>query len=237
MDLADLADEVLTSSFERGSSPVVGSSSSSRTAGVRSARASATFCCIPRERFSIGSPRRSAGKPTRSRICGISSRVSAGGHPVEPRRVGEVLGRRHLLEEGRLDRDPVDEPANGAGLLEDVVAEDVRAAAVVQEQRREQPDERRLPRAVLAEDRDALAAGDLEGDALAAPRRARGGGAGRSASRCCGRNSLRKLWTSTACTCCSRLDLKGHGTGAPPVVGRCARRTGISRGATSRRSG
>ena len=59
-----------TSSFERGSSPVVGSSSRSSTGEVSSARASATFCCMPRERFSIGSLRRSGGKPTRPRISG-----------------------------------------------------------------------------------------------------------------------------------------------------------------------
>ena len=64
-----------TSSFERGSSPVVGSSSRRTTGDVSSARASATFCCIPRESASIGSSRRSAGKPTRSRISGIFPRV------------------------------------------------------------------------------------------------------------------------------------------------------------------
>ena len=67
-----------TSSFERGSRPVVGSSSSSSTGEVRSARASATFCCMPRDRFSIDSLRRSAGKPTFSRISGILCRVCAG---------------------------------------------------------------------------------------------------------------------------------------------------------------
>ena len=87
-------------------------------------------------------------------------------HPVEPRRVREVLLGRHLLEEARLDRDAVDEPAHGARLLERVVPEDARLAAVVQEQRRQQPDERRLARAVLAEDRDALAALDRERDVL-----------------------------------------------------------------------
>src|SRR5262249_34996154 len=46
------------------------------------------------------------------------------------------------------------------------VAEDVSVTPVVQEQRREQADERRLAGAVLAEDRDALAALDLEGDVL-----------------------------------------------------------------------
>jgi len=48
---------------------------------VRSARASATFCCMPRERFSIGSPRRSFGKPTRPRISGIASFVADGRIP------------------------------------------------------------------------------------------------------------------------------------------------------------
>ena len=44
------------------------------------------------------------------------------------------------------------------------MAEDPRLAAVVDQQRREETDERRLPRAVLAEDGDALAAGDRERD-------------------------------------------------------------------------
>ena len=70
-----------TSSFERGSSPVVGSSSSSNTGEVRRARASATFCCMPRDRFSIDSLRRDAGKPTRSRITGIFACVSRGPMP------------------------------------------------------------------------------------------------------------------------------------------------------------
>src|SRR5689334_14378160 len=80
------------------------------------------------------------------------------GHPVEARGVAEVLLGRHLLEEGGLNRDAVHEPLDRARLAEDVMAEDVRAAAVVQEQCREQTDKRRLARAVLAQDRDALAA-------------------------------------------------------------------------------
>src|SRR5581483_6838019 len=85
---------------------------------------------------------------------------------VEPRRVREVLLGGHLLEERRLDGDAVHEPLDGARLADDVVAEDLGAAAVGEEQRREQADERRLPRAVLAEDRNALAALDLERDVL-----------------------------------------------------------------------
>src|SRR5579884_410622 len=89
-----------------------------------------------------------------------------GCHAVEARRVGEVLLRRHLLEEARLDRDAVDEPANRPRLRERVVSEHARAAAIVQEQRRKQPDQRRLPGTVLAEDRHALAALDAEAHVL-----------------------------------------------------------------------
>ena len=87
----------------------------------------------------------------------------ADGEPVEPGRIGQVLGRRHLLEERGLDRDAVDEPAHRAGVGQ-VVPEERCGSAVVQEQRREQPDQRRLARAVLAENGDALAAGHLEAD-------------------------------------------------------------------------
>ena len=78
-------------------------------------------------------------------------------HAVVARRVVQVLAGGHLLEEARLDRDAVDELAHRPRLGEDVVPEHACAAAVVEEQRREQPDERRLARAVLAQDRDALA--------------------------------------------------------------------------------
>ena len=149
-----------TSSFERGSRPVVGSSSRSSTGEVSSARASATFCCIPRERCSIGSLATVGGEADalqdlRDPVAGLRRR-----HPVEACRVAEVLGGRHLLEERGLDRDPVDEPAHRTLSRDDVVAEDLRRAAVGEEQRREHADECRLPRAVLAQDGDALAALD-----------------------------------------------------------------------------
>ena len=70
-----------TSRRERGSRPVVGSSSSSSVGEVSSARASATFCCMPRERSSIGESERSAGKPTRPRISGTCVRVARGVSP------------------------------------------------------------------------------------------------------------------------------------------------------------
>ena len=72
----------------------------------------------PRERDLLLGPARevlhrvrraaTTGKPTRSRISGIRVARLARRQPVEPRRVGEVLDRRHLLEERRLDRDAVD---------------------------------------------------------------------------------------------------------------------------------
>src|SRR6266540_808774 len=87
-------------------------------------------------------------------------------HAVEARCVAQVLGRRHLLEERRLDGDPCDQLPHGPGLGEHVVAEDPRAAAVVKEQRRQEPDQSRLARAVLAEDGDRLSALHRERDAL-----------------------------------------------------------------------
>jgi hypothetical protein len=87
-------------------------------------------------------------------------------YAVEARCVGEILLRRHLLEEGGLHRDAVHEPLHRPRLLDDVVAEDLGAAAVRKQQRRENADQRRLARAVLPQDRDALAALDRKRDAF-----------------------------------------------------------------------
>jgi hypothetical protein len=89
-----------------------------------------------------------------------------GRHSVEARGVAQVLVRGHLLEEGRLHGHAVDETADRPRLAEHVVAEDARAAAVLEQQRREQPDQRRLARAVLAQDGHRLAAVHAERDAL-----------------------------------------------------------------------
>jgi hypothetical protein len=77
-------------------------------------------------------------------VTGLSGR-----EPVEPGRVGEVLGRDIFLKKRRLDRDAVDEPRRPA-CPETSCPKIVARAAVVQQQRREQPDQRRLARAVLA---------------------------------------------------------------------------------------
>ena len=143
--LPDLADELLHLGFERGSSPVVGSSRSRSTGDVRSARAKATFCCIPRERFSIASPPCGPSrKPTLWRISGSTPSSPTTACRRTARRSRVLLGR-HLLEERRLDRPAVDELAHRTALGVHVVAEDAGAAAVVEQQGREQADERRLP--------------------------------------------------------------------------------------------
>ena len=154
-----------TSSFERGSRPVVGSSSRSRIGCVSSARGERDLLLhASRETFHrLASPVGREADPLEDARDLVARLV--GRHPVEARRVREVLRRGHLLEERGLDRHAVDEPADSARLLEDVVAEDGRVPAVVQEQGREEPDQRRLARAVLAQDGDALAARDLEADA------------------------------------------------------------------------
>ncbi len=69
-----------TSRLDTGSSPVVGSSSSRATGAVIRARAIATFCCIPRERFSSGTVTFLCGNPSRSRIASarrLPSRASS----------------------------------------------------------------------------------------------------------------------------------------------------------------
>src|SRR6266508_377113 len=87
-------------------------------------------------------------------------------NPVEARGIREVFLGRHLLEKRRLDGHAVDEPLHGARFLDYVVAEDRGVAAVRQEQRRQHADQRRLPGAVLPQDRDAFATLDRERDAL-----------------------------------------------------------------------
>ena len=107
----------------------------------------------------------------------------ARGHPVEAGGVAQVLGRRHALEERRLDRHAVHQPLYGARAPEDVVSEHGRRPAVVEEQRREEAHERRLPRAVLPQDGDALAPPEREASRRGG--RPRGGGAGDGGCRRC----------------------------------------------------
>ena len=82
-------------------------------------------------------------------------RIALGGRAVEavePRREDQVLHRAELLEEGGVDADPVDQALDRHLLAFDVVAEDLDPALVEGQQARDEADERRLPRAVGAED-------------------------------------------------------------------------------------
>src|SRR4029079_1822266 len=89
------------------------------------------------------------------------------------------LHRRHALEERRLDRHAVDQALDAARLVEHVDAEHVGAAAVVDQQRRQQPHQRRLAGPVLSQDGQALTPLHREaeplqgGDATLAPALAR----------------------------------------------------------------
>jgi hypothetical protein len=95
----------------------------------------------------------------------LSSRFGSG-HAVEARCIAQVLHRRHLLEEGRLHGNSIDQTANRTRLGEDVETEDPRGPPIREEQRGQETDERRLAGTVLAEDGHALATSDGEGDAL-----------------------------------------------------------------------
>ena len=141
-----------TSSFERGSRPVVGSSSSSRVGLVSRARAMATFCCIPRLICSIGRsmPLLRDAQPGQDR-----DRLALGGLAIEAVQPGgeeEVLHRAELLEEGGVHADPVDQALDRHLLADDVVAEDLDPTLVEGQQSADEPDERRLAGAVGAED-------------------------------------------------------------------------------------
>ena len=71
---------------------------------------------------------------------------------VEPGGEEQVLHRAELLEEGRVHADPVDQALDGHLVALDVVAEDLDPALVEGQESGDQPDERRLARAVGAQD-------------------------------------------------------------------------------------
>ena len=155
-----------TSSLLRGSRPVVGSSSSSSVGLVSRARAIATFCCIPRLICSTGRPRRFSAMPSRARIAVACALRLLAVEAVEAGREQEVLHRAELLEERRVDRDPVDEPLHGELVALDVEAEDLDPALVEGQQPGDEADEGRLAGAVGAQDPVDLAALQAERDVV-----------------------------------------------------------------------
>ncbi len=81
MGFADLEHEILNVPFDTGSSPVVGSSRSNATGAVINALAIATFCCIPRDRFSNDTLTLLSGNPNRARISLALRNPSLGSSP------------------------------------------------------------------------------------------------------------------------------------------------------------
>ena len=84
--------------------------------------------------------------------------------PVQASGVHQVLDRRELLEERRIDRYAVDQSLDGKRVVLDIVSEDTQAPAVREQQRRDEPDQRRLAGSVRAENTEHLAARDREID-------------------------------------------------------------------------
>src|SRR5680860_1899064 len=96
-----------TSSLERGSRPVVGSSSSNST-GRRQQRARQGHLLLHAARQVLhGFVASLHWKSDPVEDHGYLHAGLRGRYAVEACRVAEVLDRRHLLEEGRLDRDSV----------------------------------------------------------------------------------------------------------------------------------
>src|SRR5215208_7662588 len=88
----------------------------------------------------------------------------AGRDAVELRPVEQVLHCRHLLEEARLDADPVHAPLYLFGMAHGVHAEDFHRTGVGDDERGDHAHERALPATVRPEDADHLAPPDRERD-------------------------------------------------------------------------
>src|SRR5437899_11922365 len=96
-------------------------------------------------------------------------------HPVELGEHPDVLARRQEAVARRLSAgDHVDPLADRERVLRDIVARDEGLSGRREEKRREDLDERRLPRAVRAEKAEELALADLQGHAVQRGDRAAG---------------------------------------------------------------
>ena len=158
-----------TSLRPRGSRPVVGSSRNS-TAGERirpAARSSRRR--IPPEYCATGLPPVSA-RPKRSSSSSARARARRGAEVVQPPEQHEVLApAEHLVDRGVLPDEP-DPPPRARRIARDVDARDHRPPAVRAQQRREDPDRRRLARAVGPEQPEHAAGLHATGRSRPAPR-------------------------------------------------------------------
>ena len=143
---------VWTSSFERGSRPVVGSSSSrSDRARQQGSRDRDLLLHPPAHLLDRPAdallPDAQAAEDLDRLPPGVACVL-----PVETGREQQVLHRAELLEEGGVDADPVDQPLDGHLLADDVVAEDFDPTFVEREEAAHQADEGRLAGPVRTED-------------------------------------------------------------------------------------
>ena len=86
------------------------------------------------------------------RIEEVLDAVARGSQPVQTRVIGEVLARAEVPVEQRLMTEEADAPADAPALAAHVVAEHARGAGARAQQRREDAQQGRLPRAVRPED-------------------------------------------------------------------------------------
>ena len=90
--------------------------------------------------------------PSRARIASASCLAAVTVEAVQPGGEQQVLHRAELLEEGGVDADPVDQALDRHLVALDVEAEDLDPTLVEGQQPADEADERRLARAVGAED-------------------------------------------------------------------------------------
>ena len=142
-----------------GSRFASGSSSSSSSGSCRTARATARRWTIPRESSATGSSAR-ACMPTASSTAWTRSAPSA----TRCRRAWKRRFSRpaQLAIQQRVVAEEADPPARGVAVVGQRAAEHAHLAGVRAQQRREHPQQRRLARAVGAEDDERLARGQLE---------------------------------------------------------------------------
>ena len=149
----------------RGSRPVVGSSRKISGGRVIRLAARSSRRRMPPENCEIGRSAASSSPklPSSSAAVGLGP---ARGQALEPAEEPEVLaGGEVLVDRGVLPGD-ADQLAHLVGAARDVDAEDLGAAAVDRQQRREHPEHRGLAGAVGAEHAEDLAAAYLEVDAV-----------------------------------------------------------------------
>ena len=146
---------------DTGSTPVVGSSSSSRSGSFMSVEASMSFCFMPPESLSASrSP--NCAIPICSSSRGARSARQLAGYPAQAREVLEVLGDGEVGIHREALRHVADARLDRVGRRNHRFAEDERVALARHLHGREHRDERGLAGTVGAEQPEDGASADLE---------------------------------------------------------------------------